>query len=323
MPTLRETKSRANATLIPGSGVPPEEVDLKKLETDISPYLVDPTLAQQEADVVKNRYGGKAIQDSPGGSPPLYQPPPEGQQQGPKMDFSNRPAYEQIVFKQLGGNPFEVDPVNELNRVTQAEMPNIFNQIFAGQVSWEDRGRLDPTQAKHFESEVKKFRAHVHDGIISDVNQKIAMYNQLMNRFDNERKYYEAATKKVEAQVKERLNQKRQEQKDRVARYDRLSSDKLQVNKQLMEIMLKYQEYAQLSPGEQTPEMQAVIQQYEALMAEKARLDSELKSLKGEQPEKAPARNAAGKERKVVKRKVFPDGRKAVEYDDGTREWVQ
>lgn len=322
MANLRDTTSRANATFYPGTGKPPEEVDLKKMETDITPYMIDPTLAKQEADVVKSRYGGKAIQDSPGGSPEFYQPPADNQQQAPRLDFSNRPAYEQIVLKQLGGNPFDRDPVAELNQVTEAEIPNIFNTIFNGQVSWEDRNRLDPAQQKHLDNEIKKFRAHVHDGINSEIQNKINIYNQLMNRFDNERKYYEAATKRVESQAKEMMTQARQEQKDRVARYDKLSSDRLRVNKELMEIMLKYQEYSQLKGGDSV-EAQAALQQYDALMQEKQRLSDELESLSGPGAgPKGKQGQPSAKEKKIVKRKILPDGRKAVEYEDGSREIV-
>jgi hypothetical protein len=323
MPTLREA-SRANVTLYPGTGRPADQVELKP--TDIRPYMVDPTLAQQEADIVKSRYGGKAIQDSPGGSVPFAQPPAESMQQ-PVMDFSNRPAYEDIVFKQLGSNPFDRDIMAELNQITEKEMPNIFNTIFGGQVSWADRQRLDPGQQKHLDQEIKRFRAHVHDALQSEISQQINMYNNLMNRFDNERKYYEANLKRVESVGKELLTAKREQQRQKVQRYDKLSSDRLAVNKQLMETMLKYQEFSQMAGGQQTPEMQAVMQQYENLMAEKARLDAEIAALAGKPDKDTKTQSAEGgaseDHGKIVKRKVFPDGRKAVEYEDGTRAWVQ
>lgn len=319
MPTLRDAQktSRADVTLYPGTGKPASEVKLTS--TNIKPYMMDPGLAQSEADTTKARYGGSAIQDSPGGSAPFARPT-EASMQQPVADFSDRNRYENGVLKMIGGNPFERDPVRELNKITQNEMPKIFETIFGGQLAWADRGRMDPNQVKHFDNEVKRFRAHVAQGIDADIKTQINTYNNLMTRFDNDRKYYEANLKRVEAASKDLLKTRRQDYKERVSRYDDLNKSRMTINKQIMDTLLKYQEISNVG-GPDSNEAMAVMDQYNNLLAEKNRLQQEISAIAG-RPSR-PAENGDGSRsqsatgKKVVERRLAPDGRKLVKYEDG------
>jgi hypothetical protein len=186
-----------DATFYPGTGLPPEEVKLQP--TDITPYVQIPELAQMEADVTKARYGGKAIQDieTPGAPSESQVPFQKPDQTQPVRKFEDRAGFEQSVFKTLGGNPFEINVAQEVDRASKEDLPGLFDSIFRGRVTWEDRDKLDKQQAAHWANEMKRYRAHLKERISADRQTAITRYNHLMNRFDNEAKEQAAAMKRV------------------------------------------------------------------------------------------------------------------------------
>ena len=240
-------------TPIPGSGRPTDQVELKS--TDMRPYMAIPDLAKQEAEVTKARYGGSSIQDSAGAP---YEKPKAPGESGPAFD---RGKFEKVVFGQMGGNPFEIDVIREVDRITAAELPKIFAQAFRGQAIWEDRGRLNKKQMEFWQDEVKRFRAHVKERVDSERRTKIDTYNFMMKNFDNEAKEREAALKRVQDQEKDFLSRRkdeaknaRTEMKDMQARMERLQGDKRQILKRQAEII---REGTDLKTGELTPEAEA------------------------------------------------------------------
>lgn len=196
-----------NVTLYPGTGKPPEEVELQP--TDITPYLYNPEIAQMEADITKARYGGRAIQDTGPEAPPFQKPA-----ETPARDFSDRTRFEQSVFKQIGGNPFEIDVVQSIDDLTERMEPQLFKQIFGGQLIWEDRERMNPKQMDHWQNELSRFRADLKERVESDKKTKIDVYNNLMKRFDNEAKEQEAALKKIKARQDEWMKTQKAEKKE-------------------------------------------------------------------------------------------------------------
>lgn len=220
-----------------GSGLPPDQVELQS--TPIKPYIDNPDLARMEQEVALARYGGKSIDGRyldeesgkvmggpPAGGPPDQSRAPYGQprnaQEGPGY---NRSEFEKSIFKQIGGNPFEIDVMKELDKVTAQDLPYLFRNVFGGKLIWEDRRRMDEGQRKFWDNEVKKYRSHVKDMIESDKKTKVDMYNFATKQFDNEQKEHEAAAKKVaehEKQFRERY-EKEQEKRTK-GEQDRLKT---------------------------------------------------------------------------------------------------
>lgn len=111
--------------------------------------------------------------------------------QEPK-DRYKRDEFESIVFQQIGGNPFMFDPYQEVIRADRA-LPQIFNQAFQGQVIWEDRGKLDKDQAKHWADVKKQYHAHVYNAAKSKKKQMVDTYQWMMSKFDSQAKEEQAA----------------------------------------------------------------------------------------------------------------------------------
>ena len=351
--------------------------DFTLQETDIQPYIDDPNRAQMEADVTKARYGGTDIYNADEVMLPYSKP--DDADPDITMDFSRRGDFEKHLLKQLksdsipDGNPFAMNVTAKANEIAQQDLPQLFSQVFQGQVLWRDRHLMNDDQKKYWTEEAKRYRAHLDAQLRAEKQTAIDMYNHAMNRFDNQAKEVEASRARVQKRTKEFMAAQDSVRKETVARYDKLASDRNAINKQLMEIMLKHQEYANMRGGADSPEAQMVAQQYENLMNEKARLDAEINALtkkdapgpegkaagaspkepaagaspkegpaaeKGEavsKPKqatyeqdgktvvrgKAPAQAGEPRGKQIVARKILPDGRKAVEYADGTREIVE
>lgn len=220
---------------IPGSGLPADQVELRS--TDMRPYMAIPGLAQAEAEVTKARYGGSSIQDSAAAGAAAKQGQPAGApgqpgQMRPPTQYDRR-RFEDIVFKDMGGNPFEIDVVREVDKRTAESLPKLFNQVFKGQAIWEDRGRLSKKQQDFWQGEVKKYRAHLKDRVTSDRKTKIEYFNFMMKNFDNEAKEYEARTKKQQEQTKGTVT----EVKDMRKRLDDIQKTKRDILKRQGEIM--------------------------------------------------------------------------------------
>ncbi len=148
-------------------------------------------------DMKPSTAGPPAGSASRGMAPPGGRPP-EGAR---TIDFGNRTGFENEVFSQIGGNPFDLDPYEFLEQA-DASLPDIFNQVFQGQVIWSDRDKLDKDQTKFWNSVVKQFHAHVFDRATSMKQIMTDKYNFMMNRFDNEKKAKDASLKRIQAQTK-------------------------------------------------------------------------------------------------------------------------
>lgn len=238
MPNLRKQLSST-------SGVDEAGNEFTLHETDIAPYIADPGRAQAEADVTKARYGGAAIQDptpprpgEPPGPQAPYAKPADG---APVMpDFSRRGEFEGHVFNQLKsetmptGNPFEFNPVAEMNAISKQDLPELFAKVFAGQVTWQDRHLLDDDEKKYWAAEVKRYRAHLQDSLNSEKKTAIDMYNHMMNQFDNQAKEAEAARKLVEEKQK-KISQGKKNVSDVMAKRSKALSDLSAVYTKIME----------------------------------------------------------------------------------------
>lgn len=232
---------------IPGSGLPADQVELQS--TDMRPYMAIPGLAKMEADVTKARYGGSTIQDAAAAE---KQGQPAGQPgqpaQGPGR-FDRR-RFEGFIFNEMGGNPFEIDVVREVDKKTAESLPKLFNQVFKGNAIWEDRGRLSKKQQDFWQNEVKRFRSHLKDRVTSDRKTKVDYYNFMMKNFDNEAKETEARAKRQAAQAEKEGKGTTTSVKDMRKRLDDIQRTKRDILKRQGEIMQK----ATMSGATEVPE---------------------------------------------------------------------
>lgn len=255
----------------PGTGLPPDQVQLKS--TNIKSYGRDSEIAKMEAEVTKARYGGSSIQDSAAvASPPPYGKPKAVGTDASGMPVNNRNRFESEVYKEIGGNPFEINAVKKMNEVTAKDLPALFSRVFKGQVVWEDRNKLDKNQRAYWDAQVKGYRAHVKEAVESERKTKIDVYNHMMKTFDNDVKENEAAEKRVKEREKEwaaTRKEDRTESKDTEKRVSDLQKNKRDILKRMGELMKDPMGGAERAPaGSAEKEFNALSDQLEMINSE-------------------------------------------------------
>lgn len=247
--TYRATPQRNEAILYRGSGAPAEQVQLKN--TPVPPPGVDLPAAP-------------------------YSRPEISSTSVPERNFSDRRGFEDVVFRQIGGNPFAVDVQREVDRATAEDMPKLFAKAFRGQVIWADRGKLDKQQEAYWQNEVKRFRAHVHDQVSSRKATQIDQYKMMMGEFDAEAKAAEAAQKKREEREKEfRTQMEKQtaaEEKARsegASRLRQLDQDERTIMKRMTEIVASADPIKNELGEPQAAEYETIAQQLQGLRQER------------------------------------------------------
>lgn len=172
-------------------------INVGEVDPNAAPEIQAPGGLNWEAAQVA---GGSTSPTPDPGSAPMA-PDDTTQQQGP--DYSRRDLFEQAIFKQLGGNPFEIDPRKEA-QVVDAKLPELFDHIFRGSVTWSDRHLLDKDQRNYWNQTVKQFHADAYNEAASRKKQGIDMYKFMTGKFDREAKAEEARRKEAAAEPKMR-----------------------------------------------------------------------------------------------------------------------
>ncbi|MFC1579556.1 S1C family serine protease [Thermodesulfobacteriota bacterium] len=113
-------------------------------------------------------------------------------------EYSNRDKYEEYVFRQIGGNPLDIDPMEEV-RKAGAELPALFRRVFRGK-RWSDRHRMTKHQANFWNEYIKTYREDVYNSAVSRRGTGISKYNWMMSQFDNAWNEYQTAIMKYEQQ---------------------------------------------------------------------------------------------------------------------------
>lgn len=124
---------------------------------------------------------------------------PEGVQAPPK--FPSRKEFEDNAFEALGGNPFEVDPVQAVTAASKDLQP-LFNYVFKNKIFWGDRERLSEGQREFWDSTVKAYRSQIFNEAKSKRATDIDVYNQMMTRYDNEFKENDMAQRRIASERK-------------------------------------------------------------------------------------------------------------------------
>jgi len=162
-----------------------EKIPEGKWQTGVygeNPFLASPEGGGRQAPASKE--GALAI----GGKPPEgYKPP----------DYSNRDAFEQFAFKEAGGKWFEFDPHEELKKA-DANLPDLFNFAFDGEVVWSDRNKLSKQQKEHWDWVVKKYHADTFNEAKDKREKMKEVHNFFMTKFDNDKKEYETKLKRMQ-----------------------------------------------------------------------------------------------------------------------------
>jgi hypothetical protein len=279
MPNLRDTLDTISGVDIGGN-----EFTLQ--ETDIQPYIDNPEIAQMEADVTKARWGGTSIQDPSPSDPQQGVQNVSGPDKSRNIDFSRRGDFENHVFNQLksenipDGNPFNFNPNISLNKISKQDLPQLFEDIFRKEVTWQDRHLLDDDQKKFWMSEVKRYRAHIQAGLQNERATAVNQYNQMMNSFDNAAKEQAAAGKLQrekrkqirEAEIKalERKGNRQKDYQTNLALKKELLSDQL-------ELIREYQDAE--TAGTLTPETTAArLAELDALSKQLSVLNASIQS---------------------------------------------
>jgi hypothetical protein len=169
--------------------------------------------------------------------------------------MSPRRAFEQSVFDHIGGNPFEIDVMREVDKATKQDMPALFNRVFGGRLIWEDRRRMDKKQADFWDNEVKRYRAYLKEMIDSDRRTKIDVYNQMTRTFDNDEKEREARERRIQSVNKKFMDQRVKDEEKRIKTVDQAKKDMRQAEKDeadaLKQIATITKEGGDLSPDAQ------------------------------------------------------------------------
>lgn len=323
MPKLRDALKQTSGVDIGGN-----EFTLQ--ETDIQPYIDNPDMAQMEADVTQARYGKTPVDDLPSGPTSSAGPPDKKGM----VDFSRRGDFEKAVFKQLAsetipeGNPFSFNPNAALNAVSKQDLPELFSQVFAGEVAWQDRHLLDDDQKKYWMSEVKRYRAHVQTALEQERETAINTYNQMMNQFDRAAKEAEALQKQKRQRSKDIIEIKTKQRERQEKRQKGYQAEL----KRRGELLTKERELAQSIMDAEAnktltdEEAGAFIQELQGIRDERKVIEAELQSRQMPKPKggiskvegkEAPAGSAKdykteiGKGGKTVVRKKMPASDKA------------
>ena len=149
-----------------------------------------------------------------------------------QMDFSDRDKFAQNVISELDADPFAIDPAEEVEKA-MGQLPEIFKETFGGRISWNDRDRLSPQQADHWNKVVDNYRTWVFNRALGHKQTLRDQYDMAMGKFDSEKAAQQAMLEKLEQRQfnRQKLEEERryQEQKQQIEwqREDKNAADEL------------------------------------------------------------------------------------------------
>ena len=131
---------------------------------------------------------------------PLPPRPPRSLEKFNPPDYSDREGFENHIFKEIGGNPFDIDPMQEVKK-SMSQLPLLFSHVFSGKILWDDRGHMSTKQAAFWNDVVNLFRANQLNESNAKKQQLVDKYNRFMTMWDNDKKSYEAKLKEYDKQL--------------------------------------------------------------------------------------------------------------------------
>lgn len=118
--------------------------------------------------------------------------PPENWQ-APDYSPEGRTKFQEIAMKQAGGNPFTFNVNNELEKATNTQMPQLFDDVFRGQVRYSDRHKMSNKQKSHWQTQLNRWRSYVESDLITQKDAMAFQYNNMMNEFDAKAEAFKAS----------------------------------------------------------------------------------------------------------------------------------
>jgi len=101
-----------------------------------------------------------------------------------KMD---RKGFEKTVFDKIGGNPFLIQPYDEVIKADK-DLPELFNHVFQGQAVWSDLPKLDKDQRAYWEQIKKQHHERAYKEALGKKQQMEQAYKWMMGQFDYDQK---------------------------------------------------------------------------------------------------------------------------------------
>ena len=118
--------------------------------------------------------------------------------------WGNKAMFEESVFRQLGGNPYLIDPYERARALTEEKERDLFNAYFDGAAHWGSRHKLTPEQRAEWDAVRKSFEARAFQELNHKLSQAKEAYTFMMGRFDAARAERQAAAERKAAQEKGR-----------------------------------------------------------------------------------------------------------------------
>jgi hypothetical protein len=115
----------------------------------------------------------------------------------------SRDEFEKIVFDQIGGNPFGMNPYDAVVQ-SDKELPELFNHVFAGRAIYLDLPKLSKDERAYWEQIKKQHHERVYKQALSQKQGMLEQYKWMMGKYDMDTKQQQAD---FAAQEKERIRQ--------------------------------------------------------------------------------------------------------------------
>ena len=148
-----------------------------------------------------------------------------------KIDYSNPAAFEDSLFQQFGRNPFAFNLMEEVDRATEQNAPQLFEHLFPD-TAWQDRSRLNEEAQTFWRAKLMEFRAYAAKRLKNDNDVLINRYNHAMNRFKRGQTIKQAQQKQqaifAERQRKEQAAIAEKQRKAEARRQERITLTKKQ-----------------------------------------------------------------------------------------------
>jgi hypothetical protein len=112
-------------------------------------------------------------------------------------------AFEQQLIQTLGVNPYQMNPMGEMNYRWKAEGPALFNEVFQGTVRWGDRSKLNKEEMAYWNQQRRQWRAETYKMLNDMRSAKIAEYENAMGNFASRAKNHATALELRKAEQKE------------------------------------------------------------------------------------------------------------------------
>lgn len=125
-------------------------------------------------------------------SPPSQTPqapgatPSSGVPEDMQFTWQDRERFRnQVIQNQFNGkDPYTVSVPFAMQKITEQQAPAWFNEFTGGQVTWEDRGLLQPKEQEAWSKFYTAKRAHLQNNLKSEQAQAIRLMSNMMNRWD-------------------------------------------------------------------------------------------------------------------------------------------